>query len=117
MARLARLISEMTAAEDINAFNTKLARLFQKLKKDAAAKSIAQNYKGTGSQKFRRQLWIRFKSGAVIDVWLENNLKLGGVVMNGIGHPISTRLVKYDDKTPEQVYAEASRILNAWANG
>ena len=112
-----RQLGEVTAEEDINVFNTKLAKLFQSLKKDAGATSIKQNYKGTGSRKFRRQLWIRFTSGVVIDIWLENKLvSFGGVVMNG-GGTLSKKAVLYGEKTPEQVYAEAMPILKAWASG
>lgn len=110
-------LDEMTAAEDIDAFNTQLAKLFQRLKKDAGASSIKQNYKGTGSKKFRRQLWINFKSGAVIDIWLEDRLvNFGSVVKNG-GGTLEKKTVMYQEKTPEQVYAEAMAVLKAWANG
>lgn len=118
----------MTAADggeptDPNArwgeFNTKLAKLMQKLKKDAGAKSIAQNYKGTGGQAYRRQLWVNFNSGAVIDLWLDNGfIKFGGVVKRGVPGVDARQLptvIKYGDKTPEQVYAEASKDLKDWA--
>lgn len=102
-------------------FNTKLAKLMQKLKKDAGAKSIAQNYKGTGSQAFRRQLWVHFGSGAVIDLWLDKGyLKFGGVVMNGPPNKEDKyhmpNAIPYGDKTPEHVYEEAAKHLKAWAN-
>ena len=109
---------------DLNAkygeFNTRLAKLLQKLKKDAGATIISQNYKGTGGRAYRRQLWVSFKSGAVIDLWLEaGRIEFGGVVKNGppgsnVALPV--RHVSYGDGTPEQVYAEAMPILNAWAN-
>jgi hypothetical protein len=109
-------LEETTAAEGIDAFNTKLAKLLQRLKKDAEAKTIKQNYKGTGSQKFRRQLWVRFNSGAVIDLWLEKEaLGLGGVVTNGVGNPLTKKAILYQGKTPEQVYAEVMPVLKAWA--
>ena len=109
-------LDELKAGEDINAYNTKLAKLFQRLKKDAGATSVKQNYKGTGSQKHRRQLWCRYKSGAVMDLWLDGDaVRFGGVVTNG-GGTLSQKAVAYQDKTPEQVYAEASKVLNAWAN-
>lgn len=110
--------AEMDALQ-LDEFNTKLAKLMQRLKKDAGATSIAQNYKGTGSQKFRRQLWVHFKSGAVIDLWLEKRLTFGGVVMRGpageFNHPIKAKYVSYEGHTPESVYAEAAKILKEWA--
>lgn len=111
-------LEEMTAAEDINAFTTQLAKLFQRLKKDAGASGVKQNYKGTGSQKFRRQLWCRYKSGAVMDIWLDQKaVRFGGVVMTGGADWIKAKGVPYENKTPEQVYAEAMPILKAWAAG
>lgn len=101
-------------------YNTTLAKLFQRLKKDAGATSIAQNYRGTGTQSYRRQLWVHFKSGAVIDLWLNAiDLGLGGVVKNrppGAAPGELPRSIAYDDKTPEQVYDEAMPLLRAWAN-
>ena len=104
---------------DLLAFNTTLAKLMQRLKKDAGAESISQNYRGTGSQAFRRQLWVRFKSGAVIDLWLDNGrLGFGGVVMNrppGNAPGVLPKSLPYGDKSPEQVYAEAAELLKVWA--
>jgi hypothetical protein len=103
----------------LDTFNTQLAKLMQKLKKDAGASTIAQNYKGTGSKKHRRQLWVNFKSGAVIDLWLDTGfLQFGGVVANPPpggtkGRPAA---ITYGDKTPEQVYDLAARALASWAN-
>ena len=101
-------------------FNTTLAKLMQRLKKDAGAKAIAQNYKGTGRQAFRRQLWVHFTSGAVIDLWLDNgHLGLGGVVMNpppGTEAKPLPRRLPYGDKKPEAIYAEAAKLLKEWAN-
>jgi hypothetical protein len=108
------------AQQDWNEYNTKLARLMMKLKKDAGAESIRQNYKGTGSQKARRQLWVRFKSGAVIDLWIDMGyVGLGGVVTNrppGSDVLLSTKRISYENKTPEQTYAEVVKVLNPWAN-
>lgn len=111
--------SETRSDEGTTAYNTTLAKLFQRLKKDAGAASIAQNYRGTGGQAHRRQLWVRFKSGAVIDLWLEHEgVRFGGVVKNapaGGTHALP-RGIQYAGKTPEQVYAEAATELRAWAN-
>jgi len=106
-------------AQDWNEFNTKLSKLTKKLRKDAGAKSIRQNYKGTGNQKARRQLWINFKNGAVLDIWLDKGwVQFGGVVARhpaGDEYP-SPRIVKYEGKTPEQVYEKTKEILKAWAD-
>ena len=108
------------APTDLLAFNTTLAKLMQRLKRDAGAKNIAQNYRGTGSQAHRRQLWVHFTSGAVIDLWLDDGyLKLGGVAMvnpPGVEPKPLVRKIPYGNMTPEQVYAEASKLLKVWAN-
>jgi hypothetical protein len=121
------ILGEMTAQQELPGvsetddwltYNTQLAKYMQRLKRDAAATSIAQNYRGTGSRSYRRQLWIHFKSGAVIDVWLENGYaKLGGVVNNrpSGGEPLTTRTVQYAE-TPEQTYEAVVAVLNPWAN-
>jgi hypothetical protein len=112
----ATVLAEFT---DWNDYNTKLAKLMKKLKKDAGAATIRQNYKGTGSQKARRQLWIRFKSEAVIDVWLDMGyVTFGGVVTNrppGSDVTLTTKKLPYKD-TPEQTYKEIVKILKPWAN-
>ena len=111
--------SEPPSIEEITAYNGALAKLFQRLKQDAGAERIAQNYRGTGSQVFRRQLWVRFKSGAVIDLWLERaGVKFGGVVKHAPpGRAFELpRGVAYEGKTPAQVYAEVAPMLRAWAN-
>ena len=103
-------------------YNTTLAKLFQRLKKDAGATSVAQNYRGTGTQSYRRQLWVHFQSGAVIDLWLNaRDLGLGGVVKNRPPADVEARVelprvIEYGDKTPQQVYDEAMPLLRAWAN-
>ena len=115
--------SEPLSEEALIAYNTMLAKRLQGLKKDAGATRIAQNYRGTGRQAFRRQLWVRFKSGAVIDLWLEGTrLGLGGVVKNPPPGSrideavILPRSIPYSGRTPEEVYVEAATALRAWAN-
>ncbi len=99
-------------------YNTALAKLLQGLKRDAGAETIRQNYRGTGKQAFRRQLYVHFKSGAVIDLWLESDrLGFGGCVCNrpqGSGATLP-RSLPYGDDEPEVVYAVAAKMLAAWA--
>lgn len=112
----AYLNEEEAPSLDPKEFNTQLAKLLQKLKKDAGAESLQQNYKGTGSQVHRRQLYTIFKSGAVIDLWLESDrLGLGGVVTRGVGGVPMPKSIPYGKDTPEQVYEKAAKLLKAWA--
>ena len=103
-------------AVGIQAYNAALAKLMQRLKRDAGASAIVQNYKGTGSQAHRRQLWVHFTSGAVIDLWLESGyLGFGGVVMRSPSSdaPLPKRLAY--EGTPEQMYARVAPMLKAWS--
>lgn len=109
-----RLISrsyQLTEAEDPDAFNTALAKLMKRLKKDTGATKIRQNYKGTGGQKHRRQLyadWPNVGFGGGFDFWLETDrVKFGGVQstsMPDMPH----------EATPELTYRKMVPIVKAW---
>jgi len=110
--------AEMDAIE----FNTQLSKELKKLRKDAGAKSIKQNYRGTGKQKFRRQLWVRFKNGAVIDLWLNRDrLGLGGTVKRRADDSKAPQplpgSVPYESKSPAEVYRAVAPLLKRWAEG
>jgi len=99
-------------------YNTVLAKQLQKLKRDAGAETITQNYRGTGSKAYRRQLFVRFKSGATIDLWLEkNHIGFGGVVRISPPGTVDTmqRGIAYGDLSPEQVYEQTAQALGEWA--
>jgi hypothetical protein len=120
MDKLARQVAARFIAADEDrdpvAFNTALSKLLSKLKRDAGASQVRQNYKGTGSQSFRRQVLVRFQSGALTDIWLNKDyVEFNGVVgMTGSNKPVPKPLA-YDDMTPEQVYAKIADALKEWA--
>jgi len=59
------------------------------------AEAVRQNYKGTGKQKFRRQIYVSFEDIPGPDLWLDaGDAKIGVVFM------------PYEGKTPADVYAE-----------
>jgi len=71
------------------AYTKEVAALLRKKKGELGIRSFRQGYKGTGSQRAVRQIWLRFKNGAVIDVWIHpGGVAYGGVV--GI-HPSGVR--------------------------
>jgi hypothetical protein len=85
----------MTADE----FNTALAKMLQGLKKDLGAKNVRQNYKGTGSKKHARQLYVTFTNDVMIDLWLEAGVvNLGGCIRTNYGR------VQHGDLSPAAVY-------------
>lgn len=117
-AARAREMEAVVEPEKVLEFNNTLSKLVKNLKKDAGAKSIKQNYRGTGKQKARRQLYIHFKNGAVLDIWLDMGyVGLGGVV--GIrpdgsrGFPVPHK-IDYGDKSPYEVYREVKDALKKW---
>jgi hypothetical protein len=97
-------------------FNTKLAKLLQRLKKDAGATVVSQGYRGTGSQAYRRQVFVRFEN-TVVDLWLEAGMiRIGGVLRDRVPPPVR-KGVAYENKSPEQVYGELVKLLKAWLEG
>lgn len=109
-------------------YTAELSRLTcNALKSRAKAASTRQNYKGTGSRAYRRQVWVRFHSGAVIDLWLGDsgaNVTFGGVVCNRAPgaqsqciHRKVVSLVRDGELvTTSEAAAQITDILNAWAN-
>jgi hypothetical protein len=96
----------MRYADDPKAYNAAVARLAQRLKRDVGAENVAQNYKGTGSQAHRRQLWVRYPNptGRGVDVWLDSGFaQIGGVMATPAG--VTQRRLVYGEQTPEEVYA------------
>jgi len=88
-----------------------IARAFRSHKKDAQIRGIRQNYKGTGSKRAHRQLFVRFENGSCIDVWLHPKYaKYGGV----IGVDITPVGMVYEDRTPAQIGAQIAEHLKAW---
>jgi len=116
-ANLLERVRHQLAEEEVDhdAYNAALAKLMKGLKHDASVKSMRQEYKGTGSQKARRQLWTRFKNGAVLDIWLDKgSVKFGGVVARP-SYP-DPRVIKNLPK-PEETYRRIKEILNKWLDG
>jgi len=108
--------AEALSDEASIAYTATLAKLLQRLKKDAGALMVSQNYRGTGSKAYRRQLWVRFASGAVVDLWLERTgVRLGGVVLRS-GLTKLPGVIPYDGRSPEEVYAQLAPLLRDWAN-
>lgn len=88
--------------DEMNDFNTKLSKYLKNLKKDAGAISIKQNYKGTGSRKYRRQLYVRFSDNEVTDLWLEDNhIQTYGVITKS---KIPRVMVFFDGRSVEEIY-------------
>lgn len=67
------------------AFTADISKKLLGLRSKYGIASIRQNYKGTGSRKATRQLWIRLDNGEGVDVWLEPDFyQIGGVTINRI---------------------------------
>lgn len=98
-------------------YTGQLSKAIKKYKKRLGIKSIRQNYKGTGRNKHRRQLYLRFKNGAVMDIWLESSgVTFGGVVMRG-GRGRKPSSVPYNDRSAKEVSADVRREIHSWLHG
>ena len=97
---------------DDNAFNAAMAKMMKKLKKDVpGVKSVHQSYKGTGSKKHRRQMWVDFENkDRKIDVWLDTGkIKFGGIRFTG-KHVVDTA-----GRDVAEVYREVVSFLKKHA--
>jgi hypothetical protein len=95
----------MAAASET--FTGEVGRALGKLKRFCGVQSIRQNYKGTGTQAARRQLWVRLKDGRAIDVWLDaHSYRLGGVTTLRV-----PGCYLYNDLTPAQVANAIAQLL------
>ena len=66
------------------ATTAEISKALKKVKDIMGISNIRQNYVGTGSSKGNRQLWVRFKNGAVIDLWLYEGSNFGRVEYGGV---------------------------------
>lgn len=98
-------------------YTAAIAKLMQGLKKTVGASSLRQNYKGTGRESARRQIWTNFEDGSVIDIWLNHtNVEFGGVVSRRGGGEGGGRIraVTYNGRSPEEVFADIEAVLAGW---
>lgn len=103
--------SDTVAALGADAFNGKLARKFQGLKKALGATAVRQGYRGTGSKRHRRQIWVRMPGlpAGRTDLWLdEASCSLGGV-----SDLRRADAVEYGDLTVAEVYDAVVGALEA----
>ena len=98
-------------------FSGALLKQMKRLKKDVpGVKSIRQGYKGTGGQRDRRQVFVRFVEDGErqrnIDLFIEPGyILLGGVMNHGNGH------VMTKDRTVKEVYKDLVAFLKRHASG
>lgn len=112
-SKIAERVAQRKMAEDDedNVFNTALAKLMRGLKRDVGVKIIRQGYKGTGSQKARRQIFVRWPDSTALDIWLMK----GSVQMGGIMNQDPPRPDKFPmEGTPEATYKKIVTVLKAW---
>jgi hypothetical protein len=68
---------------DIEAqYTADIGKELLRLRSAYGLQGIRQNYRGTGRQRARRQLYIRLENGALVDVWLNSSdYEIGGVTL------------------------------------
>lgn len=98
----------MTVDEQM-AFTAAVAKALLTHRKDVGITNVRQNYKGTGSQRARRQLWISFDDGRAVDVWLDAD----GFTVGGVTQLRMAGRFDYGDRTPLDVAADVAAKLKA----
>jgi hypothetical protein len=87
-------------------YSEQLLNLLKNLKKDLGATNIRQSYRGTGTRKHRRQIFVRFSNEDSIDLWFESTcIGLGGVMHPGYGR------VDIGERSAEDVYKEIAEKI------
>jgi hypothetical protein len=111
----------MNYLDEAETYTATLAKFFQKLKKDAGAESVCQNYKGVGTQRMRpsalgtlqeRRLYRPLaKREAPAFRWrgLQPAARWNGCP------DIWKKAIPYSDAAPEVIYQQAMALLKAWA--
>jgi len=68
--------------DELAKYTAAIAKALLKLRRPYGIRSIRQNYKGTGRQRARRQLWVKLSNDEAVDVWLDaESYSIGGVTM------------------------------------
>ena len=114
------LVAELTPKHiDEEKFTDMIAKAFKKHKKVAGITNVRQNYKGTGSKRARRQLYIKFDNGAVIDIVLspESVQYMGVVAIRADGKRIEPqpRGFKYENMKVADIGKRIADDLASWS--
>lgn len=114
--------------EQREAHTAAVARETSKALKKVGATLTRQNYKGSGSVAYRRQVFVRFASGALLDIWFGHagpDIQLGGVCCNRLhastvpdvlGRTVSLLDTEGALRDPREVANEVADILGPWAS-
>lgn len=102
------------ATVDPEEYTAELGRLLLRLKADAGVRGVRQGYKGTGTKRASRQVFLRWPTGEQqrIDLWLyPERVTLGGVI------GATGRSIPYQGREPAEVYPIILAALRAWRAG
>ena len=92
-------------------YTADIGRELLKLRRAYGLLGVRQNYKGTGSQRANRQLYIRLPTDESVDVWLNmQNYEIGGVT--NLRLPGS---FPYNGRTPTEVAKDIADKLKMLA--
>jgi hypothetical protein len=107
MTTIENLTENKKSTDDTMQFTADVSKQILKLRNEYGLKSVRQNYKGTGSQRANRQLFISFSSGDLVDVWLKDTTyKIGGVTQLRVRGEFP-----YSDKTPSVIAKDVCEWL------
>lgn len=95
----------------LSQYTADIARELLKLRRAYGWAGVRQNYKGTGSQRAKRQLFIRLPTDEAVDVWLETQgYQIGGVTILWIKGNFP-----YNGRHPAEVAKEIAEKLKMLA--
>jgi hypothetical protein len=83
------------------------------------ATTVKQTTRGTGAAAMKRQFVVRWESqGWAINFWIYDGQasSFGSMIFKGPegAKSLSGIVIPFDNKTPEQVYAEIVKLLKSW---
>ncbi len=97
------------------AYTAAISKAMKALAARVQGVTFQQNYKGTGSKAAHRQVFVRFPSGAFIDVWLtDGGVSFGGVAERHPARAWSPTAIPYSKRSAEAVARDVVAMLAAW---
>jgi hypothetical protein len=101
----------MDPVEAMAQYTADVGKELLRLRRQYGFMGVRQGYRGTGSQRAKRQLFVRLPTDESVDVWLETRgYQIGGVTLLGIRGSFP-----YGGRTPAEVAKDVADKLKALA--
>jgi len=105
-------LPKTASTEDCFAYQKELGKELRKLKKTHNVESVRQGYKGTGSQRLRKQVWINHPSlsRGTMDLWIFGTRMEVGRGVVGLPRYLCFE-ISFEAHTPKEVAAIVGATL------